>query len=47
MNYSGYQVMEWAKQGKYNLTPEELEVERKKYKEKQEASRKKYANKKY
>ena len=34
MNYNGYQVMEWAKQGKYNLTPEELEVERKKYKEK-------------
>lgn len=30
MKYSGYQVMEWAKQGKYNLTPEELEKEREK-----------------
>ena len=28
MNYTGYQVMEWAKQGKYNLSPEELEKER-------------------
>lgn len=47
MNYNGYQVMEWAKQGKYNLTPEELEIERKKYKERQEFLSKKYANKKY
>lgn len=47
MNYNGYQVMEWAKQGKYNLTPEELEKERKEYKEKQEALSKKYANRKY
>ena len=45
MNYNGYQVMEWTKQGKYNLSPAELEKEREKYKEKQEALSKKYANK--
>lgn len=45
MNYNGYQVMEWAKQGKYNLSPAELEKEREKYKEKQKALSKKYANK--
>ena len=47
MNYSGYQVMEWAKRGKYNLSPEELEKERQKYKEKQEALSKKYTGKRY
>ena len=46
MNYNGYQVMEWAKQGKYNLSTEELQKEREKYKKKQEALSKKYANKK-
>ena len=34
MKYSGYQIMEWAKQGRYNLMAEELEKERKKHKEK-------------
>lgn len=34
MKYNGGQVMKWAKQGKYNLTSEELEIERRKYKEK-------------
>ncbi len=34
LKYNGYQIMEWAKQGRYNLTPEELEQERKKRKEK-------------
>lgn len=47
MDYGGYQVMEWAKQGKYNLTPEELQKERAKYKEKYKKLSKKYANKKY
>lgn len=47
LNYNGYQIMEWAKQGRYNLTPEELEKEQKKYKEKQEYLSKKYANKKF
>lgn len=47
MSYNGYQVMEWAKQGKYNLSPKELEKERKKYREKQEALSKKYIDKKY
>ena len=27
MKYSGYQIMEWAKQGRYNLTSEELKKE--------------------
>ena len=45
MKYNGYQVMEWAKQGKYNLTAEELQKERERYREKQEALSKKYANK--
>ncbi len=27
MNYGAYQAMQWVKQGKYNLTPEELEKE--------------------
>ena len=27
--YDGVQVMEWVEQGKYNLTPEELEIENK------------------
>lgn len=27
-NYSPYQVYHWVRQGKYNLTPEELEKER-------------------
>lgn len=45
--FSGYQVMEWAKQGKYNLTPEELEKEHNKYKEEQEVLSKKYANRKF
>lgn len=47
MDYSGYQVMEWAKQGKYNLTPAELQNEREKYKAKYKKLPKKYANKKY
>lgn len=34
MKYNGHQVMEWAKQGKYNLSPEEKEEEHKKYMEK-------------
>ena len=47
MNYNGYQVMKWAKQGKYNLSPEELRKERETYKKKQEALSKKYAKKKH
>ena len=47
MNYNGYQVMEWAKQGKYNLSPDELKKEREKYKKKQDELLEKYANKRY
>lgn len=32
--YGAYQAMQWAKQGKYNLTPEELEKEHKRIKAK-------------
>ena len=46
MNYSGYQVMKWVQQGKYNLSSEELQKEREQYKAKQEALSKKYTNKK-
>lgn len=35
MNYSGYQVGQWVKQGKYNLSPEEAKKEIEKYKEEQ------------
>ena len=42
MKYNGYQLMEWAKQGKYNLSPEELKKEREKHKEKYKKSSKKY-----
>lgn len=31
--YGAYQAHQWAKQGRYNLTPEELEKEREKYRE--------------
>lgn len=31
--YGAYQAHQWMKQGKYNLTPEELEKERKRYRE--------------
>lgn len=31
-NYGAYQAHEWMKQGKYNLTPEELEKERERIK---------------
>lgn len=34
--YGAYQAQQWVKQGKYNLTPEELEKEREKYKKKME-----------
>ena len=44
LKYNGYQVMQWAKQGKYNLSPEELEKEQAKYKEKQKSLSKKYTN---
>lgn len=30
-NYGAYKAQQWAKQGKYNLTPEELKKEREKY----------------
>ena len=33
-NYGAYQAQQWVKQGKYNLTPEELEKERERYKKK-------------
>lgn len=33
LEYDAAQVMKWVKQGKYNLTPEELKKERKKYEE--------------
>lgn len=32
--YGAYQAKQWVKQGKYNLTPEEMELERKRIKEK-------------
>ena len=35
-DYGAYQAQQWVKQGKYNLTPEELEKEREKYKAKME-----------
>ncbi len=35
-NYGAYQAQQWVKQGKYNLTPEELEKERERYKKKWE-----------
>lgn len=31
-NYGAYQAQQWVKQGKYNLTPEELEIERQRIK---------------
>ena len=34
--YGAYQAQQWVKQGKYNLTPEELEKEREEYKKKME-----------
>lgn len=33
-NYGAYQAQQWVKQGKYNLTPEELEKQREEYKKK-------------
>ena len=35
-NYGAYQAQQWVKQGKYNLTPEELEKQREEYKKKME-----------
>lgn len=35
-NYGAVQAQKWVKQGKYNLTPEELEKENKRIKEKYE-----------
>lgn len=35
-NYGAYQAQQWVKQGKYNLTPEELKKERERYKKKWE-----------
>ena len=35
-NYGAYQAQQWVKQGKYNLTPEELEKERERYKKQME-----------
>lgn len=35
-NYGAVQAQQWVKQGKYNLTPEELEKEREYYKKKME-----------
>ena len=34
--YGAYQVQQWVKQGKYNLTPAELEKAKKEHKEKME-----------
>lgn len=34
--YGAYQAMQWVRQGKYNLTPEELEKERERIKKKYE-----------
>lgn len=36
MKYGAYQAQQWVKQGKYNLTPEELKKERELYKKKWE-----------
>lgn len=35
-NYGAYQAQQWVKQGKYNLTPKELEKERERIKKKYE-----------
>ena len=35
-NYGVYQAQQWVKQGKYNLSPEELEKERERYKKEME-----------
>lgn len=35
-NYGAYQAQQWVKQGKYNLTPEELRKERKRIEKKYE-----------
>ena len=35
-NYGAYQAQQWVKQGKYNLTPEELEKQREEFKKKME-----------
>ena len=35
-NYGAYQTQQWVKQGKYNLTPEELEKERERIKKRYE-----------
>ena len=35
-NYGGHQAQQWVKQGKYNLTPEELKKERERHKKKME-----------
>lgn len=35
-NYGAYQAQQWVKQGKYNLTPEELEKQREEYRKKME-----------
>ena len=35
-DYGAYQTMQWVKQGKYNLNPEELEKERERIKKKYE-----------
>lgn len=35
-NYGASQAQKWVKQGKYNLTPEELEKERERYNKKME-----------
>ena len=34
--YGAYQAQQWVKQGKYNLTPEELKKERERYKKEME-----------
>ena len=36
INHGAYQTMQWAKQGKYNLTPEELKKENERLKAKYE-----------
>lgn len=38
--YGAYQAQQWVKQGKYNLTPEELENERKAHEKRMERIRK-------
>lgn len=35
-NYGAYQAQQWVRQGKYNLTPEELEKERERIKKEME-----------